>query len=124
MTDPGKKVVYIASPYSKGDACINARFQCLTFDIMMNDGIVWPVAPLWTHFQHNLFPRSYKDWIEYDLAMLTRYDACIRLAATEPALNYRITESSGADGEEAAFRAQNKPVFYDFASLYDWAKNS
>lgn len=116
-----RPIVYIASPYSKGDAAINTRFQCEIFDRLMNDGKVWPAVPLWSHFQHILFPRKYQDWIDYDLAMIERYDACLRLNAKYPPLDYYIHESSGADNEVKAFERMGKPVFYSVTELYQWA---
>jgi hypothetical protein len=117
-----RPVVYISSPYTKGDPAINTHFQCKMFDQMMNDGIVWPVAPLWAHFQHTIFPRPYQDWFAYDMALIPRYDACLRLDAKEPELNYIETQSSGADKEVAEFRRLGKPVFYSLDDLYKWAK--
>jgi hypothetical protein len=116
-----RPVVYIASPYTKGDPAMNVHFQCRVFHRLMDDGIVWPVVPLWSHFQHCIYPRRYQDWIAYDLAMLERYDACIRLAAELPELNYTVTESSGADGEVAAFKGMGKPVFFSVEECYEWA---
>jgi hypothetical protein len=115
-----RPVVYIASPYTKGDPAINTHFQCRVFNQLMDDGIVWPVVPLWTHFQHTVFPRKYQDWIDYDLALLDRYDACIRLDAVVPELDYKSTESSSADGEAAAFAAMGKPVFRSVEDCYAW----
>lgn len=116
-----KPIIYVASPYTRGDQAINTHFQCRTFHELMNDGIVWPYVPLWSHFQHIIFPRNYQDWIDYDLALLPRFDACLRLNAVLPELEYEQKESSGADGEVAAFRAMGKPVFCDKANLYEWA---
>lgn len=113
-----KLIVYIASPYSKGDAAINTHFQCRVFDRLMNDGRVWPVAPLWTHFQHTLFPRRYEDWIAYDRALLELYDACLRLNAEFAETGYSEARSSGADGEVEYFKSVGKPVFYSIESLY------
>jgi hypothetical protein len=119
-----KPIVYVASPYTKGDPAINTRFQCQIWDELMTDGIVWPVVPLWSHFQHAMFPRPYRDWIDYDLALLPCYHACLRLDATCDVLpDYHISESSGADGEVAAFIKMGKPVFYDKQALYEWAKS-
>lgn len=117
-----KPVVYIASAYTSGDPAINAHFQCKIFDQLLTDGLVWPVAPLWTHFQHTLFPRPYSDWIAYDRALLHLYDACLRLDVEIPALSYAQSESSGADGEVEVFQSLGKPVFYKIASLYEWTK--
>ena len=119
-----KPIVYIASPYTGGDPAINTHFQCRMFDQLLSDGVVWPVAPLWTHFQHTLFPRPYEDWIAYDRALLRLYDACLRLSAEEPSIGYTQEESSGADGEVDAFKAMGKPVFYSVPRLYEWARTA
>jgi len=115
-----KPVVYIASPYTKGDVAINAHFQCNVFDRLLTDGHVLPVAPLWSHFQHVLFPRPYKDWIAYDQEMLRLYDCCLRLDSQLDRLNYRQCESSGADAEVAAFNRMGRPVFQKIEALYSW----
>jgi hypothetical protein len=113
-----KYTVYIASPYSKGDPALNAHFQCKIFNKLLDDGKVLPVAPLWSHFQHILFPRPYNDWINYDQDMLSLYDCCLRLNANLPALDYYVKESSGADAEVETFIKMGKPVFYSIDELY------
>jgi len=118
-----KPTVYIASPYTKGDVAINTHFQCHVFDRLLNEGKVLPVAPLWSHFQHILFPRSYKDWIAYDQEMLKLYDCCLRLDATSHEQGYRQHESDGADAEVSTFKRLNKPVFYSVTDLYDWVNH-
>jgi hypothetical protein len=115
-----KPIIYIASPYTKGDVAVNTHFQCKVFDQLLTDGKVWPVAPLWSHFQHTLFPRPYKDWIAYDQAMLPRYDACLRLTARLESMNYELHESTGADNEVATFERLGKPVFKSVEELYRW----
>lgn len=117
-----KPIIYIASAYTSGDPAINVHFQCRIFDQLLSEGLVWPVAPLWTHFQHTLFPRPYDNWIGYDKALLHLYDACLRLAVEEPSLQYRQQQSAGADSEVEAFKSMGKPVFYDISSLYAWVK--
>ncbi len=116
-----KPFVYIASPYNKGDPCINARFQCATFDALLADGLVLPHAPLISHFQHTMFPRPYEDWLQYDLDIIPRFDACLRLNATGPN-GYLVSESGGADREVALFAKLGKPVFYSTFALYDWVR--
>ena len=119
-----KPIVYIASPYTKGDVSVNVHFQCKIFDELMDDGIVVPVVPLWSHFQHTIFPRQYKDWIAYDLALLCRYDACLRLDVINEKLNYHQHDSSGADGEVEEFRRLGKPVFFSKSELYEWVNSA
>lgn len=99
---------------------MNAHFQCKVFDELLGSGKVLPVAPLWSHFQHILFPRPYHDWISYDQAMLDLYDCCLRLSASIPSLGYEESRSSGADAETETFRRLGKPVFYSVDELYAW----
>lgn len=116
-----KPTVFIASPYTKGDQAMNTHFQCLVFDKLLSDNIVLPIAPLWSHYQHTLFPRPYEDWIKYDQAMLRLYDCCLRLEANIPSVGYKMNESSGADAEVETFRKMNKPVFFSIEEVYTWA---
>jgi hypothetical protein len=99
---------------------MNANFQCKVFDRLLRDKRVLPVAPLWTHFQHLVFPRPYQDWIDYDQEMLKLYDCCLRLDAELSELGYLQHESSGADAEVQAFRRLGKPVFFAIDKLYEW----
>jgi hypothetical protein len=115
-----RPTVFIASPYTKGDLAINTHFQCQVFDRLLNEKRCWPVAPLWTHFQHLLFPRPYHDWIEYDQALLRCYDCCLRLTASFDAMGYEQADSTGADAEVEAFRRLNRPVFFSIDDLYQW----
>ena len=112
-----KPLVFIASPYTKGDPCINARFQCEVFDQLMNTGLVWPYAPLISHFHHSIFPRPYKDWTDHDLAILARCDALLRLDAVYEPLDYLESESPGADYEESFARHHNIPIYRDLEGL-------
>jgi hypothetical protein len=117
-----KPIVYIASPYTEGDEGINVHFQCEIFNRLMDDKKVWPVAPMWAHFQHTIFPRPYQDWVAYDNAFLKLYDACLRLNPDYPKLPYKETRSKGADNEEISFKALGKPVFYSIEDLYHWVE--
>lgn len=117
-----KPLIYVASPYTKGDPTINTHFQCRIFDQLLTDGVVIPFVPLWSHFQHCVFPRHYNDWIEYDLDFIrsAAFAACLRLNADcEYLPDYLITESSGADGEVALFNELGRPTYYSIQDLYE-----
>ena len=117
-----KPLIYVASPYTKGDPTINTHFQCRIFDQLLTDGVVIPFVPLWSHFQHCIFPRHYQDWIDYDLDFIRSagFAACLRLNATCFYLDdYLVTESPGADGEVALFTELGKPTFYSIEDLYE-----
>lgn len=118
-----KPIIYIASPYTKGDACINTYAQMKMFNEMLDDGIVLPYIPLLSHYLHTAHPRPYKDWINYDLEILRAFDACLRINAEYAPMEYLVTDSSGADGEVDYFVKHGKPVFYGKHSLYAWVSN-
>jgi len=124
-----RPLVYIASPYTHGDVGINVHFQCRMFDELLREELVVPLVPLWTHFQHLLFPRTYQDWVEYDNAIIERCDACLRLNVryfcpsihhSGPPLIYEEKKSKGADAEVELFKSLSKPVFYSKIDLYEW----
>lgn len=125
---PNKPFVYVASPYTKGDPAINVHFQCEIFNNMIDEGSCIPYLPLWSHFQHLVFPRPYEDWIAYDNAWIEghKFDACLRLNASCEMPNgtiYEEMKSSGADNEVALFEKLGLPVFYNFVDLYAWAND-
>lgn len=117
-----KPLVYIASPYSKGDQLRNAEFQFKIMHKMMDDGIVVPFPPLFSHYAHIYRNRAYMDWVEYDNDLINRrmFDCCIRLDAIDG--DYVIHESSGADAEVRLFQYLGIPVFNSIESLYQWAE--
>jgi hypothetical protein len=119
MTD--KPLVYLISPFTKGDQFGNARYQMQMFLRLQNDGIVLPFAPLAMCAVQLVEPQTWQWWMDYDLAMLERYDACLRMNADYPSLGYSVVESAGADNEVAAFRKMGKPVFYSLDACYAWA---
>ena len=119
-----KPWTYIASAYTLGDAALNTRYQCEVWDKLFSDGIVLPFAPLWSHWQHTIFPRPYLDWIAYDNELLTRFDCILRLDASyefSDGSTYYQSESTGADNEVRQFEDMGKPVFYAIEDLYAWA---
>lgn len=118
-----KPVVYVASPYTKGDPAINTHCQLKVFTELMDEGMVWPYIPLTSHFIHCCFPRPYIDWVQYDLALIDRFDACLRINAVMPELGYEVRDSSGADGEVARFIELGRPVFYNKEDLYAWVRS-
>ncbi len=113
--------VYIASPYTKGDVAINVKASMDMFHELMDTGIVIPFTPLTSHYLHIHKPRPYQDWINYDLWLLDRFNAVLRIDAICKELNYRQSESSGADGEVDKANKLGIPVFYDKHELLSWA---
>jgi hypothetical protein len=117
-----KPIIYIASPYTKGDPCMNTHFQMQVFNKLLVDNIVTPYIPLWTHFQHTLYPQPYHMWIKYDNEIIRIMDGCIRLNADIVELGYFMEDSTGADAEKALFIKLGKPVFSSIEQCYAWTE--
>jgi hypothetical protein len=115
-----KPLVYISSPYSKGSISKNVRFQHHIWEQLRRRNTVTPIAPLWSHYQDVHFPLTHAEWLDYDLEVIRRCDAVLRLDAGGPGL-YHQHESSGADMEVKFATELGIPVFYSVGDLYEWA---
>lgn len=100
------KRVYIASPYTIGDVAVNVRTQIETAHKLMDMGLC-PIVPLFTHFQHMMFPRPYEDWLKIDLCKIEMCDVLLRLPG----------ESKGADMEAEHAHKLGIPVVFDLDGL-------
>lgn len=106
-----KPLVYVAAPYTNPDPVENTHRAIAACDELLGDGIVTPVCPHLSIVWHLVKPRPYKDWLAYDIELLRRCDAVLRLPG----------ESSGADGEVDEAEVIGIPVFYGVPGLYGWA---
>jgi hypothetical protein len=98
--------VYIASPYTLGNAAENVRLQMDTANLLIDKGFA-PFVPLYNHFQHMVHPRISSDWIELDNNWLLSCDCILRIGG----------QSKGADDEVKLAIDNDIMVFYDIDSL-------
>lgn len=101
--------VYIASPYSAGDAEENVMRQIEVANVLLNAGLC-PYVPLLTHFWHARTPRDYEDWMRLDAEWLRCSDVVLRLPG----------ESAGADREAALARELGIPVLPSVGNVLRW----
>ena len=108
------KLVYVAGPYSHPDPIENTNIALNIADAMYaeSDHELVPVIPHLTAFWHLVHPHEYAHWLEYDLKILSRCDALLRLPG----------ESSGADGEVEFAEMNGIPVFHTVSSLMLWVR--
>lgn len=123
-----KPFVYLAAPYSKGDIALNVRSQQDLFDFLLRfyaDCIV-PFAPLLTHYQHLVHPRTYEQWLSYDFDVIRNCDAVLRQPAyfynDQLDIVYEQNDSPGADREIELATELGIKVFYEVRDLVDWAR--
>ena len=90
------KLVYIASPYTVGDKLENVRLQIDAWHILRDAGFL-PIAPLMSHYLHEVRNRDYEDWLDYDFQIISRCDMVVRI---RPHFDGVERPSSGADKEE------------------------
>src|SRR3990167_10946749 len=93
--------VYVAAPYTTGDAGRNVRRAILAADAILEAGHL-PYLPHLNHFWHILRPHFKEAWMELDHAWLIKCDVLVRLPG----------ESEGADREVKWAQAQGMEVFY------------
>lgn len=101
-----KKLIYIASPYTKGDVAVNVRKSFEAANDLAALGYL-PYPPLHIHFWHFLFPHPYEFWTDMDMEWVMRSDAVLRLPG----------ESSGADKEVTFAMDCHIPVFHSIQEL-------
>jgi hypothetical protein len=106
-----KPLVYIAGPYSSGDPVHNTHYAVRCATNLLRDGRVTPFVPHLTLLWHAITPLPYELWCAYDLEILARCDAVLRLPGP----------SDGADEEVFAAHRLDLPVFEDEQALLTWA---
>lgn len=99
-------LVYIAGPYSRPDPCENTHKAVAAANEVWDAGLI-PVVPHLTHFWHTMTPKPYEQWLAYDLEIMRRCDAVLRIPG----------ESSGADAEVAEADRLGIPVFLSMEGL-------
>ena len=100
------KTVYVASPYTHGDAALNVRAQIEAAENLVGIGYL-PYVPLLDRLWHLMSPHGYEYWASMSLAWLELCDAVLRLPG----------ESAGADAEVARALELGMPVYYSIGEL-------
>lgn len=106
-----KPLCYLAGPYTNPDPVENTHHAFKVGTEMVERGLVTPFIPHASLLWHMVTPKPYQFWLDYDIEVLAKCDALLRLPGV----------SAGAD-KEVAFALDNGiPVFYDWVSLHEWA---
>lgn len=105
-----KPLVYISGPFTSNPTA-NTHRACRIWDSLRARGCMTPICPHWSLIQDTLIPLSHQQWIDYDLEILARCDAVLRLDG----------DSVGADIEVSYANDNGIPVFYKTKDLYEWA---
>jgi hypothetical protein len=104
-------LVYISST---GDTPLERRKAFLIAEEMWNDGIA-STGPHLNHFSDVFSPRPAEEWLLHNLELVGRCDALLRLPQDE---------CHDADCEVVVAKERNIPVFYDYKSLYRFAREA
>jgi uncharacterized protein DUF4406 len=106
---PLKGMVYVAGPMTLGVREENIANAMMAGVELMNAG--WAAfLPQLSYFWDDQMPQAWEKWLAYDLAIIQRCIAIVRLRG----------ESKGADVEEAFANTQNIPVFFSVDSFVKW----
>lgn len=115
----GTPVVYIAGPITKPDPILNTNIAVSISDELYTSGVCVPVIPHMNIVWHMIIPHDNEYWYAYDIHILKRCDALLRLPG----------ESVGADREIEAAKENGIPVFYwnspeKIQEFLDWCKGA
>ena len=119
-----KPLVYISSPYTKGDQEKNLMSAFYKFIDFVNEDVVVPVAPLAMQAIHDRIPQSYEFWMRYDLGLVRKCKAVFAMdAAIYGDVIYTMKDSAGRAREIEEATRYGIPVFWHKSKLYNWAKS-
>lgn len=107
-----RPLVYVAGPYAHPDPVANTNRAIGIADDLQEFGDVTCHVPHLTLLWHMVRPHDVEHWYAYDLAVLARCDALLRLDGP----------SSGADNEVLFAQRHDIPVFTSPAALLLWAR--
>lgn len=123
MTIIKKPLVYIASPFSKGDSVLNLRSSIDIRKKLIEDNIVTPLAPLLAFLPELVHPNSYNQRLNHDFELILHCDAilsCDAYYSSESIKKYHQNESFGRDREIKFANENNIPVFGNVIALYNY----
>ena len=101
--------IYIAAPYTKPDPVENTHKVIHVANHLVQMGFI-PIVPHLSMLWHAITPKPYEFWLRYDLALLVKCDAVLRLSG----------ESPGADAEVKEAIAMKKHIFYSLQEVVLW----
>jgi hypothetical protein len=94
-------LVYLAGPFTYPDPMANTRKMTRVADAILRLHVT-PIIPHLTLLWHLIRPRPQQFWLEYDLQLLARADAVLRIPG----------KSEGADVEVAQAKQLKIPVLH------------
>ena len=86
-------IIYISSPYSKGDVSKNIRRACFAGDEILKKGHI-PYVPHLTHLWDLISPKPWEDWLKIDLELLSMCDALLRLDGDSLGADLEVKEAN------------------------------
>lgn len=105
--------VYCAAPYQFPDPVENTHRTVKVADRLDSTGIITAYVPHISLLWHLIVPHDADFWYSYDLAVLNRADALLRLPGV----------SVGADNEVQFAEDHNIEVFWEIDDLIAWAES-
>jgi len=101
--------IYISGPLTNGDTIDHVR-RAIEAGLALREAGLVPVIPHLSVLAGLVSPRPYAFWLAWDVALLQRCDALLRLPG----------ESRGADIEVLHARERGIPVFWTIEGAVAW----
>lgn len=107
-----KPLVYMSGPITSNPT-EHTHDACHIWESLRVEGFCTPICPHWSIIQDTVKPLCHERWIKYDLEIIARCDAILRLDG----------RSSGADEEVAEAKRLGIPVFETVGGLKQWCRS-
>jgi len=85
-------LIYLASPYTQGDIGANINRVIDVADILLENGH-YPYIPHLNHLWHIVSSKTWEIWLDYDLFILSRCDALLRLDGDSKGADIEVKEA-------------------------------
>ena len=102
-------LVYLATPYTKGDVAINVHNAIKLAEQIVQLGHT-PYIPIWTHLWHIVSPHPWEYWMKMDEVIMLRCDCVLRNGG----------ESIGADMEIEKAKQAGMRVFFSIEEIREY----
>lgn len=89
-----RPLLYVAAPYTRPDPVQNTH-AVLRVAMVLYEATEWcPVVPHLSLLWHVVTPRSDRHWLDYDLHLMRKCDAVVRLPGDSPGADAEIVEAN------------------------------
>lgn len=119
LVEAGRRpLLYLAGPYTHPDPVANTHWVVAVANVVYEKTAWVPVVPHLSMLWHAITPRPVEFWYEYDLHLLERCDAIIRLPGASTGADKEIAHADSV-GVKRVYVDEMPPEVTDVMLMHD-----